>query len=95
MNFYLFDGVSMHAGKVYVYWLGTEPFLYVAEPEFVRKMSARVVGKSWGKPNVLKNDREPMFGNGLVMVEGDDWVHHRRLINPAFLPSNLKVRNLC
>lgn len=81
----------MHAGKVFVYWLGTEPFLYIAEPEFLRKMSAGVMGKSWGKPNVLKNDRAPMFGNGLVMVEGDDWVRHRRLITPAFSPSNLKV----
>lgn len=54
-------------------------------------MSAGVMGKSWGKPSVLRNDREPMFGNGLVMVEGDDWVRHRRLINPAFSPANLKV----
>ncbi|KAH7538026.1 hypothetical protein FEM48_Zijuj03G0155700 [Ziziphus jujuba var. spinosa] len=53
-------------------------------------MSAGVMGKSWGKPSVLRNDREPMFGNGLVMVEGDDWVRHRRLINPAFSPANLK-----
>lgn len=84
-----FDGET---GKVFVYWLGTEPFLYVADPEFVKRMSDGMMGKNWGKPNVFKKDRKPMFGNGgLVMVEGDNWVRHRRLITPAFSPPNLKV----
>ncbi|PSS32384.1 Cytochrome P450 714C2 like [Actinidia chinensis var. chinensis] len=61
------------------------------EPEFLKKMSAGVMGKSWGKPRVFKNDREPMFGNGLVMVEGEEWVRHRHVITPAFSPSNLKA----
>ncbi|XWS61171.1 hypothetical protein CRYUN_Cryun07bG0103000 [Craigia yunnanensis] len=78
-------------GKVFIYWLGTEPFLYIAEPEFLKKMSSGVLGKSWGKPNVFKHDREPMFGSGLVMVEGDDWVRHRHVITPAFSPANLKA----
>ncbi|XP_062075009.1 cytokinin hydroxylase-like [Humulus lupulus] len=79
-------------GKVFVYWLGTEPFLYVADPEFLRRISVGVVGKSWGKPNVFRKDREPMFGNNsLTMVEGDDWVRHRRAITPAFSKTNLEA----
>lgn len=78
-------------GKVMVYWLGTEAFLYIADPQFVKEMSADIQGKAWGKPNVFKQDREPMFGSGLVMVEGDDWVRHRHVITPAFSPANLKV----
>ncbi|KAK4749710.1 hypothetical protein SAY87_027159 [Trapa incisa] len=78
-------------GKVFVYWLGVEPFLYIADPEFLKQMAAGVVGKSWGKPTVFKNDREPMFGNGLVMIEGDEWAHHRHVITPAFSPANLKA----
>ncbi|CAF2138060.1 unnamed protein product [Brassica napus] len=77
-------------GKVFVYWLGIEPFVYVADPEFLSVMSKGVLAKSWGKPNVFKKDREPMFGNGLVMVEGDDWTRHRHMITPAFSPLNLK-----
>ncbi|KAE8722475.1 subtilase family protein [Hibiscus syriacus] len=78
-------------GKVFIYWLGTEPFLYISEPEFLKKMSSEVLGKSWGKPMVFKVDRKPMFGSGLVMVEGDDWVRHRHVITPAFSPANLKA----
>ncbi|KAL1198352.1 Cytokinin hydroxylase [Cardamine amara subsp. amara] len=78
-------------GKVFVYWLGIEPFVYIADPEFLSVMSKGVMGKSWGKPNVFKKDREPMFGTGLVMVEGDDWTRHRHIITPAFAPLNLKV----
>nr|AYM55643.1 cytochrome p450 [Croton stellatopilosus] len=78
-------------GKVFIYWLGTEPFLYIADPEFLKTMSNGVMGKSWGKPNVFKNDRKPMFGDGLVMVEGDDWVRHRHVITPALSPPNLKA----
>nr|XP_016461468.1 PREDICTED: cytochrome P450 714C2-like [Nicotiana tabacum] len=61
-------------GKVFIYWLGTEPFVYIADPEFIKKMSAGVMGKSWGKPTVFKRDRKAMFGKGLVMVEGDEWM---------------------
>ncbi|KAL2550421.1 Cytochrome [Forsythia ovata] len=78
-------------GKVFIYWLGTEPFLYIADPEFLKKMTADIRGKGWGKPTVFKNDREPMFGNGLVMVEGEEWVRHRHVITPAFSPANLKA----
>ncbi|KAK6925821.1 Cytochrome P450, partial [Dillenia turbinata] len=78
-------------GKVFIYWLGVEPFLYIADPEFLRKMSSGVLGKSWGKPSVFREDRLPMFGNGLVMAEGEHWIQHRHVITPAFSPANLKA----
>ncbi|XP_060197025.1 cytokinin hydroxylase-like [Lycium barbarum] len=77
-------------GKVFIYWLGTEPFLYIADPEFIKKMSGVVMSKSWGKPRVFKRDRDPIFGNGLVMMEGDEWVKRRHVINPAFTLASLK-----
>lgn len=78
-------------GKKFVYWLGTEPFLYIADPQLVKKISEAVMGKNWGKPAVFRNDREPMFGDGLVMTEGDDWIRHRHILTPAFNPANLKA----
>lgn len=78
-------------GKIFTYWLGTEPFLYIADPEFLKILSTEVKAKFWGKPSVFKRDRKSMFGNGLVMAEGDEWVRQRHVITPAFNPSNLKV----
>lgn len=37
------------------------------------------------------DDREPMFGNSLVMIDGEEWFHRRKVLTPAFSPSNLKV----
>ena len=79
------------AGKVFIYWLGTEPFLRIADPEFLKQMASAVLGNSWGKPDVFRIDRKAMFGNGIVMLEGDDWLRHRNVITPAFSPANLKV----
>ncbi|CAK9160939.1 unnamed protein product [Ilex paraguariensis] len=76
------------AGRCFIYRLGTEPFLYIADPECLKRMSAGVMGKSWGKPTVFKNDRKPLFGNGLTMVEGDDWVRHRQAM------ANLMVESI-
>ncbi|CAN7079801.1 unnamed protein product [Brassica oleracea var. botrytis] len=32
-----------------------------------------------------------LFGKGLPFIEGDDWVRHRRILNPAFTMDRLKV----
>lgn len=90
-DLFFFFFIFSPTGKVFIYWLGTEPFLYIADPEFLKKMSTEVLAKRWGKPRVFRHDRDPMFGNGLVMVEGNEWVRHRHVIAPAFSPLNLKV----
>jgi hypothetical protein len=79
-------------GKVFVYWLGTEPFVYVADPEFLKRATGGAMGRLWGKPDVFRRDRMPMFGRGLVMAEGDEWARHRHIIAPAFSATNLNVR---
>jgi cytochrome P450 len=76
-------------GKVFVYWLGTEPFVYVSDPEFLKAATGGALGKKWGKPDVFRRDRMPMFGRGLVMAEGDEWARHRNIIAPAFSATNL------
>lgn len=78
-------------GKVFTYWLGTESFLYVGDPDFLKQMASGILSKNWGKPGVFKRDRKPMFGSGLVMLENDDWVHHRHVITPAFSHASLKA----
>ncbi|KAK8278624.1 hypothetical protein V6Z12_D09G054900 [Gossypium hirsutum] len=78
-------------GKVFMYWLGKEPFLYITEPNFLKKMSSKVHGNKMGKPNMFKHDRKPMFGSRLVMVEGDDWVRHRHAMASLILEPATKM----
>ncbi|XP_057527619.1 cytokinin hydroxylase-like [Amaranthus tricolor] len=83
-------------GNVFVYWMGVEPFLYIADPEFLKQMSGCVLAKNWGKPSVFKSDRMPMFGEfGLNMIEGHTWTRHRHIITPAFSSINLKGMANC
>ena len=63
-------------GKCSSTGLGHSHFLYVADPDFLNTLSGQVLAKCLGKHAVFKLHREPMFGNGLVMVEGDDWVRY-------------------
>lgn len=75
--------------------MGVEPFLYIADPEFLKQMSGCVLAKNWGKPSVFKSDRMPMFGEfGLNMIEGHTWTRHRHIITPAFSSINLKVKTI-
>ncbi|KAH9324592.1 hypothetical protein KI387_004770, partial [Taxus chinensis] len=76
-------------GKTFVFWLGTEPFLYVRDPELFKKTSLSR-SLDWGKPDVLKNDKVSLFGNGLIMADGKDWAHHRRIVSPAFHMDKIK-----
>jgi cytochrome P450 len=81
-------------GKVFVYWLGTEPFVYVADPEFLKSATGGALGRLWGKPDVFRRDRMPMFGRGVLMAEGDVWARHRNIIAAALSATNLNVRTV-
>lgn len=72
--------------------MGVEPFVYIADPEFLKEMSGKVFSRNWGKPDVFRSDRVPMLGEcGLSMIEGNAWARHRHIITPAFSSTNLKV----
>ncbi|CAB4271424.1 unnamed protein product [Prunus armeniaca] len=55
------------------------------------KIVYRGHSKELGEACCVRRDRAAMFGNGLLMSEGDDWVRHRHVITPAFNPTNLKA----
>ncbi|KAL8167017.1 hypothetical protein V2J09_008516 [Rumex salicifolius] len=64
----------------------------MADPEFLKQISAAVATKNWGKPLVFKGDRQTMFGQfGLNMIEGEGWVLHKRIIGPALSSSYVKL----
>ncbi|GLJ05630.1 hypothetical protein SUGI_0021780 [Cryptomeria japonica] len=76
-------------GKKFLYWLGSEAVLYVQEPELVQEISSSG-SLNWGRPAFLKSDRFPLFGNGLIMAEDQDWIHQRRIVSQSLTAEKVK-----
>lgn len=76
------------AGKDSFIWLGPKPLVYVTDPDSIKEVL-----------NKYNQFRKPRGGNplgkllaaGLLDAEGDRWVKHRKIINPAFHLEKLKV----
>ena len=73
-----------------MYWLGTQAVLYIQEPELINEISSSG-SFNWGRPAFLKSDRYPLFGNGLIMAEDQDWLHQRRIVGQALTAEKVKV----
>lgn len=76
-------------GTPFLYWFGPQPRICVSDYNLVKQ----ILSKKYG--HFVKNDAQPailsMIGKGLVLVEGADWVRHRRVLTPAFTMDKLKV----
>ncbi|KAF8728795.1 hypothetical protein HU200_018074 [Digitaria exilis] len=76
-------------GGPFLFWFGPQPRICLLDYELVRQVL-------WNKSgHFVKTDAHPtilaMLGKGLVLVEGPDWVRHRRVVNPAFAMDKLKM----
>ncbi|XP_058082239.1 cytochrome P450 709B1-like [Magnolia sinica] len=79
---------SLH-GDMFLYWFGTRPRVCITEPELAKEVLSNKSGfytKAKARPSLAA-----ILGKGLVLVEGDDWVRHRKVVNPAFHMEKLKV----
>uniref|UniRef100_A0A0E0H7Q5 Cytochrome P450 n=1 Tax=Oryza nivara TaxID=4536 RepID=A0A0E0H7Q5_ORYNI len=75
--------------EAFLFWYGAKPRICIFDYELARQILSSKSG------HFLKNDAPPtmvaLMGKGLVLLEGTDWVRHRRVINPAFNMDKLKV----
>ncbi|CAH8360903.1 unnamed protein product [Eruca vesicaria subsp. sativa] len=76
-------------GETFLYWNGAKPTLFISDP----KLGKQILSRKSGFAVVAKTRPELfiLFGRGLSFIEGDDWVRHRRILNPAFSMDRLKV----
>ncbi|KAI7725923.1 hypothetical protein M8C21_031260 [Ambrosia artemisiifolia] len=67
--------------------MGTKPVVHIYEPTMIREVLA-----DYKKYQKLRggNPLTKLLVRGLVDVEGDQWVKHRKIINPAFHMDKLK-----
>lgn len=81
-----------YTGEPFLFWFGAKPRICVFDYELVRQILSSKSGhfpKNDAHPNVLE-----LLGKGLVLVNGVDWVRHRRVIDPAFAMDKIKVINI-
>ncbi|ONL98608.1 Cytochrome P450 709B2 [Zea mays] len=68
-------------GEPFLYWMGPRPRVCLFDYESVRQVLFNKSG------HFFKDDAHPtilaMLGKGLVLVEGTDWVRHRRVVKPS------------
>nr|QWK52223.1 cytochrome P450 709B3 [Isatis tinctoria] len=76
-------------GETFLYWNGTKPTLFISDPELGKQILSSKFGFA-----VIANKKPEIsmtFGKGLPFIEGDDWIRHRRILNPAFSMDRLKA----
>ncbi|KAK9059918.1 hypothetical protein SSX86_020622 [Deinandra increscens subsp. villosa] len=74
-------------GKSCFTWMGTRPVVHVSEPAMIREVLTNY--NKYQKPRG-GNPLTKLLARGLIDVEGDQWVKHRKIINPAFHMEKLK-----
>ncbi|KAJ4975697.1 hypothetical protein NE237_000803 [Protea cynaroides] len=68
-------------GKKSAFWFGTNPRLYIMDPDLIRD----IMSNKFGHLAKLKgNGIIHFFLSGVAAYEGEKWAKHRRIINPAF-----------
>ena len=69
-------------------WFGSNPRVSIMDPELIREVQTNKSG------HFEKTKLSPVVNvlvTGLLIHDGDKWVKHRRIINPAFHQEKLKV----
>ncbi|GLJ04690.1 hypothetical protein SUGI_0001350 [Cryptomeria japonica] len=78
---------SQTYGKQFVMWWGVEPRLAVYQPELIKEM---LYSHSYGKSELQQKGNKDFIGKGVLMANGEEWAHQRRVVAPAFRIEKLK-----
>ncbi|CAA0825563.1 cytochrome P450- family 709- subfamily B-polypeptide 2 [Striga hermonthica] len=75
-------------GNNFLIWIGRQPQIFITEPELVKEvLSNKDVAHQ--KPRPASPVRK-LFGDGLILAEGEKWTRLRKLSNYAFHGDSLK-----
>nr|XP_043632608.1 cytochrome P450 CYP72A219-like isoform X2 [Erigeron canadensis] len=74
-------------GKNCFTWMGIRPVVHISEPTMIRDVLAHYT--KYQKPRG-GNPLTKLLVKGLIDAEADQWVKHRKIINPAFHVEKLK-----
>ncbi|MCO5599534.1 hypothetical protein L7F22_053640 [Adiantum nelumboides] len=80
---------SAQYGKVYSYGFGNWIRLVLGDPELCKEVLYNKLGH-YPKGELLRPEMKDLLADGLVVLEGEKWAQHRRIVNPAFYMEKLK-----
>ncbi|KAJ9560260.1 hypothetical protein OSB04_005420 [Centaurea solstitialis] len=83
-----FHNWSKMYGDPFLYWFGSTARLAVSEPELIKEILVNKSG-SFGKIRINPVSKV-LFGEGLVVLEGEKWNVHRRITTLAFNMERIK-----
>ncbi|XP_066388050.1 cytochrome P450 709B2-like [Miscanthus floridulus] len=75
-------------GRTFLFWIGPIPALFSTDLQLIKQVLMDRTGlyqKDFMIP-VLKF----LFGNGVILINGDDWKRHRKVVLPAFNHETIK-----
>nr|CAB3477689.1 unnamed protein product [Digitaria exilis] len=84
---FLYSNVREH-GKTCFSWFGPIPNVTIANPALVKDLLSNKFGH-FEKPQLPALTK--LISDGLTSHEGEKWVKHRRILNPAFHLEKLKL----
>ncbi|GKB31189.1 cytochrome P450 CYP72A219-like protein [Tanacetum coccineum] len=73
-------------GRNFITWMGWRPRVTFMDPELIKEVFTKI--NDFQKPR--SNPLGRLLATGIVTYEGDQWVKHRKIINPAFHVEKLK-----
>ncbi|CAL5406041.1 unnamed protein product [Camellia sinensis] len=86
----LFFTLNPQHGKHYFQWMGPIPQVNISDPKLIKEilLNYEVFQKTG------QNPLGKLLVRGVLMLDGEKWVKHRNLLNPAFHLEKLKAGNL-
>ena len=85
---FLCRNVREHGKQACLLWFGPVPRVVVADPQVARDVLSNKFGHL-EKPNFPALTK--LLADDVAGLEGEKWVKHRRILNPAFHVEKLKV----
>ncbi|KAM3393712.1 hypothetical protein ACQJBY_014440 [Aegilops geniculata] len=76
-------------GRTFVSWLGKRPELFMGDVDMVKQVLS---DRSGLFPKTPINDNfARLLGKGLILIDGDEWKRHRKIVQPVFNVNKLKM----
>ena len=70
-------------------WLGDRPDVFMGDVDMVKQVLSDRTGLF--PKNPVNEHFARLLGKGLVLIDGDEWKRHRKVIHPVFNVDKLKV----